>query len=121
MRYAVGIILVLISGHFIISGMRNYIARKQVEEARSESERRQSIEYETALKKITAKTCPGCDRSIIQREGVDTDFCVRCGIRLQRECEACGNRNISFHRFCLSCCAPNPEMAQARNSSPVFT
>lgn len=110
-RYLVGIILVVVAGHFIIAAMRKYMARKQIEESRSESERRQSIEYETALKKIAAKTCPGCDRAIIRREGVDTDFCVHCGIRLQEKCGGCGNRNISFHRFCLSCGEPSASHA----------
>lgn len=106
-RYLVGIILVVAAGHFIIRGMRKYMARKQAEESRSEGERRQSIEYETALKKIAAKTCPGCDRAIVSREGVVTDFCVHCGIRLQSQCGACGERNISFHKFCLSCGVPS--------------
>ncbi len=102
-RYTVGLILVLIAGHFIIRAMRNYLARKQLEESRSEGERRQSIEYETALKKIAAKTCPGCDRAIVARDDVETDFCVHCGIRLKEKCGSCGERNISFHRFCLCC------------------
>lgn len=102
-RYGVGIAVVLIFGHFIIRSMRRYLERKQMEESRSEGERRQSIEYETALKKIAAKTCPGCDRSIIEREDVVTDFCVHCGIRLKEKCGSCGERNISFHRFCLCC------------------
>ena len=102
-RYSVGLILVLIAGHFIIRAMRNYLTRKKVEESRSEGERRQSIEYETALKKIAAKTCPGCDRAIVLRDDVETDFCVHCGIRLKEKCGSCGERNISFHRFCLCC------------------
>lgn len=111
-RYGVGLIVVLISGHFIIRGMRNYLARKQIEESRSEGERRQSIEYETALKKISAKTCPGCDRSIIEREDIETDFCVHCGIRLKEKCGSCGERNISFHRYCL-CCGERTNAQQA--------
>lgn len=118
-RYGVGILVVLISGHFIIRGMRRYIERKQIEESRSEAVRRQSIQYETALKKIAAKTCPGCDRSIIQREGVDTDFCVHCGIRLQRECGSCGTRNISFHKFCLCCGVQTPELGDPAQTVPL--
>ncbi len=109
-RFGVGIGLVLIVGHFTIQGMRTYLTQKQLEEQRSESERRQSIGYETALKKIAAKTCPGCDRSIITRDDIETDFCVHCGIRLQRKCTECGERNISFHRFCLSCGTPSPQI-----------
>lgn len=112
-RYAVGIVMVVAAGHFIIRGMRQYMARKQEEEARSEVERRKSIGYETALKKIAAKSCPGCDRTIITREGVNTDFCVHCGIRLQSECGNCGTRNISFHKFCLCCGAPSKDVPSA--------
>ncbi|WP_017932043.1 zinc ribbon domain-containing protein [Robiginitomaculum antarcticum] len=108
-RYGVGIILVVAAGHFIIRGMRKYIARKQIEEERSEVERRRSIGYETALKKIAAKTCSGCDRAIISKDDVPTDFCVHCGIRLQCQCVNCGTRNISFHKFCLSCGTPSAE------------
>lgn len=115
-RYGVGIFMALIAGHFIIRSMRKYMERKQLEESRSEGERRQSIEYETALKKIAAKTCPGCDRSIITREGVDTDFCVHCGIRLQEKCGACGKRNITFHRFCLSCGVASPNISDVDRS-----
>lgn len=107
-RYSVGIIMAIIAGHFIIRAMRRYLERKQAEESRSEGERRQGIEYETALKKIAAKTCPGCDRSIVERDGVETDFCVHCGIRLKEKCGNCGERNISFHRFCLCCGVPTP-------------
>jgi len=96
-RYTVGLIMVVVFGHFIIRSMRRYLERKKLEESRSESERRGSIEYETALKKISAKTCPGCDRSIIQRDDIETDFCVHCGIRLKQKCGNCGERNISFH------------------------
>ena len=110
-RYAVGILMVVIAGHFIIRGMRRYMARKAAEEERSEVERRKDIGYETALKKIATKTCPGCDRAIVTRDGVTTDFCVHCGIRLQTECGSCGQRNVSFHKFCLSCGTPSAEVA----------
>lgn len=110
-RFGVGIIMIVLLGHFIIRGMRRYMARKQAEEERSEVERRQSIEYETALKKIAAKTCPGCDRSIVTRDGIHTDFCVHCGIKLQTQCRSCGNRNVSFHKFCLSCGTPSEEVS----------
>ena len=110
-RYTVGLILIAVAGHFIIRGMRKYMARKKEEESRSEGERRKSIEYETALKKIAAKSCPGCDRSIVNRDGAITDFCVHCGIRLQQECKSCGQRNVSFHKFCLSCGTPSEDLA----------
>ncbi|GLQ19754.1 hypothetical protein ACFFUB_15095 [Algimonas porphyrae] len=116
-RYTVGILTVIISGYFLIKQMRRYLARKQAEEARSEVERRQSIDYETALKKIAAKTCPGCDRSIVNRDGVHSDYCVHCGIHLQKECESCGTRNVTFYRYCLSCGTPNAETPGVQSQS----
>lgn len=105
----VGILTVMVCGYFLIKKMRDYLERKRDEEARSEVERRKSIDYETALKKIAAKTCPGCDRSIVKRDGVNSDYCVHCGIHLQNECPNCETRNLTFHRFCLSCGVPNKE------------
>lgn len=113
--YAVGMTLVLVAGHYLIRAMRSYLARKRAEEARSEGERRAAIGYETAIAKIGAGTCPGCDRGIEKREGVATDFCVHCGICLQRECGSCGTRNVSFHHFCLHC---GSSMDEAMGSTP---
>ena len=111
-RYSVGVIGVGIAGYFLIRGMRKYLARKQAEEARSEAERRQSIDYETALKKIAAKSCPGCDRAIVTRDGVHSDYCVHCGIHLQRKCPNCNTRNVTFYRFCLACGTENDELVK---------
>ncbi len=108
----VGIIAVLVAGYFLIKQMRKYLERKQEEEARSEDIRRKSIDYETALKKIAAKSCPGCDRDIVTRDGVHSDYCVHCGIHLQRECPSCETRNVTFHRFCLCCGTENDELAK---------
>ncbi len=109
-RYIVGIAVVLASGYVLIKQMRRYLARKQAEEARSEDERRQSIGYETALKKIAANSCPGCDRAIVKRDGVHVDYCVHCGIHLQRPCPNCDVRNVTFYRYCLSCGTPNADL-----------
>ena len=118
-RFVVGIAVVLVSGYFLIKQMRRYLERKQAEEARSEVERRQNIDYETALKKIAAKTCPGCDRAIVTKDDVHTDYCVHCGIHLQSECGNCGTRNVTFHRFCLACGVANTETP--RSEAPVDT
>ena len=117
-RFIVGIFLVLVAGYFLIKQMRKYLERKLEEEARSEADRRKSIDYETALKKIAAKSCPGCDRSIVTRDGVHSDYCVHCGIHLQRECPTCETRNVTFHRFCLSCGTENEELVKPAPAAP---
>lgn len=111
-RYSVGILTVAVAGYFLIKQMRKYLARKQLEEAKSEEVRRKSIDYETALKKIAAKTCPGCDRAIVSCDGVHTDYCVHCGIHLQRECPSCETRNVTFYRYCLCCGTENEELVK---------
>ena len=102
-RYGVGIILVAIAGHFIIRAMKRYLEKQKESEARSEVERRKAISYETALKKLEAKTCPGCDRALHIKDGVPCDFCVHCGIRLHDNCPECGTYKITFHHFCMAC------------------
>ena len=115
-RYIVGVLLIAVAGHYLIGTMRTYLERKQAEENRSEGERRQTISYETALKKIGAGSCPGCDRSIEQHDGHIADFCVHCGIRLRCKCNTCATPNISFHHFCMECGSPMQE-GEARTST----
>lgn len=102
-RYFVGICLVALVGIYATRSMNIYLERKRQEEARSEKERRSDLDYEVALKKIAANTCPGCDRKIEQRSDVNTFFCVHCGLRLRKKCGSCGETNMSFHQYCLSC------------------
>ncbi|MAI90081.1 zinc ribbon domain-containing protein [Ponticaulis sp.] len=102
-RYGVGIVLILIAGHFIIRAMMRYLERQKVAEARSEIERRKSIENDVALKKLEAGTCPGCDRPVVTKDGVQTDFCAHCGMKLNEDCAGCGTHKIAFHNFCLAC------------------
>ena len=61
-RYAVGIFLALLFANFAIRGMNRYLAKKQYEEQRPETEKRKAIAYETAVKKISNGVCPSCDR-----------------------------------------------------------
>jgi hypothetical protein len=110
-RYAVGIVLALLFAHFAIRGMNRYLARKESEEHRPETEKRNAIAYETAVKKISDGVCPSCDRqfgAVSLSKGAKTDettvdFCVHCGFCLFDRCTQCNTRENSFFKFCGSC------------------
>ncbi len=104
-RYAVGVILTLVLGHYGIKGMRAYLKAREADEARAEPERVQSIEYDEALKKLAARACPGCDRTLPATE-TPIDYCVHCGMHLFNHCPTCDTRKFAFFRFCMTCGTP---------------
>jgi predicted RNA-binding Zn-ribbon protein involved in translation (DUF1610 family) len=102
-RYVVGIILTLIAGHYVIKAMQRYVAKRQVVEAQTETERRQSLGYEDALRKMGASMCPGCERAIAGGPNATTNFCVHCGMKLFDKCPACDTRKNAFFQYCPAC------------------
>ncbi|OSP53400.1 hypothetical protein [Pseudoruegeria sp. SK021] len=110
-RYVMGIVLALLFAYFAIKGMNRYLAKKQAEEERPETEKRNAIAYETAVKNISEGICPSCDRqfgAVTSRKGEKpdeppVDFCVHCGFCLFDRCAKCNTRENSFFKFCGSC------------------
>ncbi len=102
-RYIVGIVLTLVAGHYVIRAMQAYVAKRQVVERQSETERRQSLGYEDALRKMGAGMCPGCERAIAGGPNATTNFCVHCGMKLFDKCGACDTRKNAFFQYCPSC------------------
>jgi len=105
-RFGVGILLTAVLSHFAIKWMRRYLAAREAEEQKAEVERKRSIQYEEALRKMAAKTCPSCERPIATTGDAPTDFCVHCGLRLFDHCHVCDTRKYVFFRFCMKCGTP---------------
>lgn len=105
-RSLVGIALTIVASHFAIRWMRRYLASREAEERKAETERKSAIQYDEALKKMAAKTCPSCERPVATTDDAPTDFCVHCGLRLFDHCQTCETRKFVFFRYCMKCGSP---------------
>ena len=124
-RYAVGILLSLLVGHYGIRWMQGYLQRRQLQAQRNEAERRATLDSVAASQKVQARLCPGCDRATPpEGEGAQINHCVYCGLKLFDHCGAslaapdgaprrCGVRKNAYFLFCPTCGSAANAAAQA--------
>lgn len=108
-HYGVGVAVTVVLGAWLIRAARRHLAQRAQAAARSEAERRQSIAYEDALKKVAADTCPSCERTLRTTDGKPINYCIHCGLKLYDACPGCGTRRLVFFPFCMNCGTPAPE------------
>jgi hypothetical protein len=102
-RYGVGALLTLLVGRSLIRWLNAYLLRKQQEQAAPQEQRQLQIRYEKALQSLGRNQCPSCERSLPEREGGLPNYCMHCGLQLQRNCEGCGSRHLACFPYCPSC------------------
>ena len=102
-RSGVGVVLTFIAGIYVIRAMRRYLAKRQQVEQQSDVERRRTLGYEDAIRKMNAGVCPGCERAIAGGAQSASNFCVHCGLNLFDHCAACNTRKNAFFQYCPAC------------------
>ena len=113
-HYGVGLLVTVLVGRYTIVSLNRYLAQQRAAEQLPDQIRRDELDYDTALARLTKGACPGCERPI-DLQNMANDFCPHCGIGVFDRCASCAARKSAFARFCHSC-GTQAEVAAQRNS-----
>ncbi len=116
-RYAVGIVLTVFLGIYIIRQINTLAAKKKQELEESSKDRSKKIKQDTALKAYKSHCCPSCEKDFILNKWSSTSvtqtylssetdapmFCRHCGIELFILCPKCSEKNFAHFPFCSKC------------------
>lgn len=102
-RYGVGAALTYGLGRSLIRWLNAYLQRKQQEMKAPQEQRQGQIRYEKALQAVNRSQCPSCERNLPPRDGQLPNFCMHCGLQVQRDCRRCGHHHLAFFPFCPAC------------------
>jgi hypothetical protein len=118
-RYGVGALLTLVVGRSLIRWLNAYLLRKQQEQAAPQQQRQRQIRYEKALQALGRQQCPSCERSLPRQEGALPNYCMHCGLQLQRQCGGCGSQHLACFPYCPSCGVAAEAGGAAEAAHPV--
>lgn len=104
-RYVVGIVVTVLVGRYAIVSLQRYLERQKAAEALPDVQRRETLRYDTAIRRLEKSVCPGCERTLDLKDKA-LDYCPHCGIGLFDHCGRCTTRKSAFSRFCFSCGTP---------------
>lgn len=104
-RSAVGIVITILVGRYVIIALNRYLAQQRLAEALPSEARRSELSYDTALARLAKNVCPGCERPV-DLKTPEVDFCPHCGIGLYDHCGTCDARKSAFAKFCPACGTP---------------
>ena len=104
-RYAVGIIVTVVTGRYAVKALAKYRERQLLAEQQPETVRREELSYDSALARLAKSVCPGCERPVDLKNPA-IDFCEHCGLGLFDHCQRCTTRKSAFARYCFKCGAP---------------
>lgn len=119
-RYAVGILLTVLAGYYVIRELARYIERKKTELRETSQERARKIEHQTALKAFQSHCCPSCETDFLMNKWHPQTkmikdvvlmhdapaYCPQCGLLLFDQCRKCGAKNFVHFPYCSSCGKP---------------
>jgi hypothetical protein len=111
-HYGVGLLITVLVGRYTIVSLNRYVAQQKAAEQMPDQIRRDELDYDTALTRLSKAVCPGCERPI-DLQNMANDFCPHCGICVFDHCGNCTGRKSAFARFCRACGTHADAAAQA--------